>query len=98
MSALLSPSPGPSNTVTAFCATCEGTQPHIRLNADSILLSATLPLTLTILTDILSWPFYVQHGGRDSHRQKGIKKLSGSQNEPVVHITPSLSGVATTLT
>ncbi len=48
-SALLSPSTGPSRTVTASRAMCEGMQPRVKPNADFSLLSATLVSTLTIL-------------------------------------------------
>lgn len=72
MSALLSPSTGPSRTVTTSCAMCEGMQPRVKPNADFSLLSATLALALTILYSL--WLFfqgllYVQHSGCDSHRQ-----------------------------
>lgn len=57
-SALLSPSTGPSRTVTASCATCEGMQPRVKPNADFSLLSATLLSTQTILLAVLTRPFH----------------------------------------
>ncbi len=91
-SASFSPSTRSSRTVTTSCAMCEGMQPRVNPNADFSLLSATMLSTLTrLIACTLSACMHY-------NVEKGINKRSTSQNKLGVQITPSASGVATTLT
>lgn len=88
MSALFSGPTGQSRTVTTSRATCEHTLSNVMPNADFSLLPTAQLLTLTILVAASEARGDAVTASNIEFRQKKTNKLSSSQNNRGVQITP----------